>query len=207
MCIIPGSEDHCITLLTTTHRNTPNYLLSGCITTDVIYIYIYIYIYIQSCVCACVCVCVCMFATPQCKRRLTTYICQLTSYQIRKIMGCACAANVGNVFPALRVSDPDMLHGTSVTLLVSCAIITVIKLWLYSIKNWHAPISSWVSLCWYVQIYEIKQVWLQTCLGTGGKKEENELLLIVGLQTFWILSISTSYTHTHEHSGRVRVFL
>ena len=37
------------------------------------------------------------------------------SYQIRKIAGCACARNAGNVFPAPRVSDPDMHHGTCVT--------------------------------------------------------------------------------------------
>ena len=43
------------------------------------------------------------------------------SYQIRKIAGCACAGNVGNVFPTRRlqrkplVNDPDMHHGTCVT--------------------------------------------------------------------------------------------
>ena len=43
------------------------------------------------------------------------------SYQIRKIAGCACARNVGIVFPHPRfqrkplVSDPDMHHGTCVT--------------------------------------------------------------------------------------------
>ena len=43
------------------------------------------------------------------------------SYQIRKIAGCACAGNVGNVFPRRRfqrkplVSDPGMHHGTCVT--------------------------------------------------------------------------------------------
>ena len=42
-------------------------------------------------------------------------------YQIRKIAGCACAGNVGNVFPRSRfqrkplVSDPGMHHGTRVT--------------------------------------------------------------------------------------------
>ena len=35
--------------------------------------------------------------------------------QIRKIAGCACAENAGNVFPPPRVSDPDMHHGTCVT--------------------------------------------------------------------------------------------
>ena len=46
---------------------------------------------------------------------------QWTSYQIRKIAGCACAGNAGNVFPRHRlkrkplVSDPDMHHGTCVT--------------------------------------------------------------------------------------------
>ena len=43
------------------------------------------------------------------------------SYQIRKIAGCACARNAGNVFPHCRfqrkplVSDPGMHHGTCVT--------------------------------------------------------------------------------------------
>ena len=37
------------------------------------------------------------------------------SYQIRKIAGCACAGNAGNVFPPPRVSDLDMHHGTIVT--------------------------------------------------------------------------------------------
>ena len=30
-------------------------------------------------------------------------------------MGCACAGNAGNIFPATWVSDPDMHHGTCVT--------------------------------------------------------------------------------------------
>ena len=44
------------------------------------------------------------------------------SYQIRKIAGCTCAGNAGNVFPAFHwlqrkpsVSDPGMHHGTCVT--------------------------------------------------------------------------------------------
>ena len=43
------------------------------------------------------------------------------SSQIRKIAGCACAGNAGNVFPCRRfqikplVSDPGMHHGTCVT--------------------------------------------------------------------------------------------
>ena len=43
------------------------------------------------------------------------------SYQMRKIAGCACARNAGNVFPTRRlqrkppVSDPGMHHGTCVT--------------------------------------------------------------------------------------------
>ena len=43
------------------------------------------------------------------------------SYEIRKIAGCACAGNAGNVFPRHRlqrkplVSNPDMHHGTCVT--------------------------------------------------------------------------------------------
>ena len=43
------------------------------------------------------------------------------SFQIRKIAGCACAGNAGNVFPRRQfqmkplVSDPGMHHGTCVT--------------------------------------------------------------------------------------------
>ena len=46
---------------------------------------------------------------------------QWASYQIRKIAGCACAGNAGNVSPRRRfkrkplVSDPGMHHGTCVT--------------------------------------------------------------------------------------------
>ena len=46
---------------------------------------------------------------------------QWASYQIRKIAGCACAGNAGNVFPRRwfqmkpLVSDPGMHHGTCVT--------------------------------------------------------------------------------------------
>ena len=55
--------------------------------------------------------------------QLTTLsqLCLWTSYQIRKIAGCACAGNAGNVFPRRRfqrkllVSDPGMHHGTCVT--------------------------------------------------------------------------------------------
>ena len=48
------------------------------------------------------------------------------SYQIRRIAGCACAGNVGNVFPRRRlqkkplVSDPGMHHGTCVTHVPGC---------------------------------------------------------------------------------------
>ena len=55
---------------------------------------------------------------------LLLYTCRQTawaSYQIRKIAGCACAGNAGNVFPRRRflreplVSDPGMHHGTCLT--------------------------------------------------------------------------------------------
>ena len=48
------------------------------------------------------------------------------SYQIRKIAGCACAGNAGNVSPRRRfqrkplVSDPGMHHGTCVTHVPGC---------------------------------------------------------------------------------------
>ena len=47
--------------------------------------------------------------------------CSWASWQIRKIAGCACAGNAGNVFPRRQlqmkplVSDPSMHHGTCVT--------------------------------------------------------------------------------------------
>ena len=42
------------------------------------------------------------------------------SYQIRTIVGCACAGNAGNVSPPPRLSDPDMHHGTCVTRVSWC---------------------------------------------------------------------------------------
>ena len=53
--------------------------------------------------------------SPEC------YMMPWDSYQIRKIAGCACAGNAGNVVPTCRlrrkplVSDPGMHHGTCVT--------------------------------------------------------------------------------------------
>ena len=57
---------------------------------------------------------------------LSIYFETWASYQIRKIAGCACAGNAGNVFPRRRfqrkplVSDPGMHHGTCVTHLPWC---------------------------------------------------------------------------------------
>ena len=54
------------------------------------------------------------------------YIPQWASYQIRKIAGCACAGNAGNVFPRSRfqrkplISDPGMHHGTCDTHVTWC---------------------------------------------------------------------------------------
>ena len=42
------------------------------------------------------------------------------SCQIRKIVGCACVGNAGNVSPPPRVSDPGMHDGTCVTHVQSC---------------------------------------------------------------------------------------
>ena len=56
--------------------------------------------------------------------RVGHWIC--ASCQIRKIAGCACTENAGNVFPRRRfqrkplVSDPGMHHGTCVTLVPWC---------------------------------------------------------------------------------------
>ena len=58
-----------------------------------------------------------------CFRRM----CQWVSCQIRKIAGCACAGNAGNVSPRGRpqtnpqVSDPGMHHGTCVTHVPWCS--------------------------------------------------------------------------------------
>ena len=43
-----------------------------------------------------------------------------TSYKIRKIAGCACARNAGNVFPTTSESDPHMHHGTYLTHVPCC---------------------------------------------------------------------------------------
>ena len=51
---------------------------------------------------------------------------QWASCQIRKIVGCACTGNAGNVFPRRRlqrkslVSDPGMHHGTCITHVLWC---------------------------------------------------------------------------------------
>ena len=59
-----------------------------------------------------------------CDGETNTFVVIMTlwaSYQIRKIVGCACAGSAGNVFPRRRfqrkplVSDPEMHHGTCVT--------------------------------------------------------------------------------------------
>ena len=55
------------------------------------------------------------------ERVTTSGIRQWISYQIRKIAGCACAGNAGNLFPTANfqgnrlVSHPGMHHGTCVT--------------------------------------------------------------------------------------------
>ena len=57
----------------------------------------------------------------KCPEGLTNINSPWASYQIRKIAGCACAGNAGNVSPRRRfhrkplVSDPGMHHGTCVT--------------------------------------------------------------------------------------------
>ena len=41
-------------------------------------------------------------------------------WQIRKIVGCACARNTGNASPTPRISDPYMNHGTCATYVPRC---------------------------------------------------------------------------------------
>ena len=55
------------------------------------------------------------------------------SYQIRKIVGCACAGNAGSVFPRHRlqrkplVSDPGMHHGTCITHVPWCLSVSLTR--------------------------------------------------------------------------------
>ena len=56
--------------------------------------------------------CVLHLLQPFIERYSETCIIPWASYQIRKIAGCACAGNAGNVFPAPQVSAPEMHHVT-----------------------------------------------------------------------------------------------
>ena len=56
----------------------------------------------------------------------------LASYQIRKIACCACTGDAGNVSPSLRVSDPDMNHGTCVTHVLWCMLGSLFNGFLWS---------------------------------------------------------------------------
>ena len=53
------------------------------------------------------------------------------SYQIRKIAGCACTWNAGNIFPPPQIRGPDMDHGTCVTHVPWCmpGSLTCVFLW------------------------------------------------------------------------------
>ena len=55
------------------------------------------------------------------------------SCQIRKMAGCACARNAGNVSPLPRVGDPDMHFGACVTHVHA------------GIANWRFPVKSVVE--------------------------------------------------------------
>ena len=67
------------------------------------------------------CTRVCFYIDYPPKLVINTIRVQWASCQIRKLTGCACAGNAGNVFPVTDfkgkplVSDPDMHHGTCVT--------------------------------------------------------------------------------------------
>ena len=52
--------------------------------------------------------------------------------QMRKIAGCACAGNAGNVFPAPQIRDPDMHHGTCVTHVPWCMLESLNCVFLWS---------------------------------------------------------------------------
>ena len=99
------------------------------------------------------------------KTKYYTWEASWASYQIRKIAGCACAGNAGNVFPRRRfqrkpvVSDPGMHHGTCVTHVPWCmsgsltcgdgenvpgipgaCAPAILRIW----QEAHAALSSWV---------------------------------------------------------------
>ena len=62
----------------------------------------------------------------------STFICwPWASCQIRKITGCACTGNAGNVSPATAVSDPDMHRATCATPVPWCmpGSLTSVFLW------------------------------------------------------------------------------
>ena len=60
---------------------------------------------------------------------------QWASDQIRKIAGCACAGNAGNVFPRHRiqrkprVNDPGMHHGTCVPNIPGACAPAILRIW------------------------------------------------------------------------------
>ena len=104
-----------------------------------------------------------------------TYMQQWASYQIRKIAGCACARNAGNVSPHCRfqrkplVSDPGMHHGTCVTHVPWCmsgsltcgdgenvpgipgaCAPAILRIWQEAHRGW------WVKVCILAKGYEYK---------------------------------------------------
>ena len=67
------------------------------------------------------------------------------SYQIRRIEGCACARNAGNVSAAPLVSDPDMHHGTCVTHVPWCMSGSLTSGFLWS--RWRENVPGIPSAC------------------------------------------------------------
>ena len=57
---------------------------------------------------------------------------QWASYEIRKIAGCACAGNAGNISPPPPVNDPYMHHGTCVTHVPWCMLRSLTSGFLWS---------------------------------------------------------------------------
>ena len=57
-----------------------------------------------------------LFHVPNNMQMSIGFVCvpKWASYQICKIVGCACSGNAGNVSPPPRVCDPDIHHGTCV---------------------------------------------------------------------------------------------
>ena len=96
------------------------------------------------------------------------------SCQIRKIAGCACAGNAGNVFPRHRgSSDPDMHHGTCVTHVPWCMPGSLTSIFLWS--QWRGKHSRHSRRMRKPQFYESVKRPMQTHMSNEYIKRLTEL--------------------------------